>query len=121
MNKKKLINLPTFKENRGNLTVLEKELKFPIERIFWIYDSDFQTRGGHRHIKTKQGLISIAGTIKISIENKEGCADYILNDRSKCLIIEPEDWHEMEFSKNSVLLVVASTVFDKNDYLYSKF
>ena len=95
-------------------------MKFPIKRIYWIYGSDYQTRGGHRHNKTIQGLIALSGTIKILIENGGEKSTYILDDASKCLIVEPEDWHQMEFSENSILLVVASMLFDKNDYVYSK-
>ena len=31
---------------------------------------------------------------------------YILDDPSKCIIVEPEDWHTMFFKNNAVLLVL---------------
>lgn len=47
-----IIDLKTFTDNRGNLTVIEKVLPFDIKRIFYIYGVDDSVRGGHRHHKT---------------------------------------------------------------------
>ena len=46
-----IIDLKTFTDNRGNLTVIEKVLPFDIKRIFYIYGVDDSVRGGHRHHK----------------------------------------------------------------------
>jgi len=38
------------------------------------------------------------------------------------LILEPEDWHIMKnFKDNSILLVLASTEYDINDYLTERY
>ncbi|HNY12813.1 MAG TPA: WxcM-like domain-containing protein, partial [Candidatus Wallbacteria bacterium] len=58
-----LINLKTSTDDRGSLTVIEKILPFDIKRVFYIYcvgDAKL-VRGGHRHIKTIQALISVSG------------------------------------------------------------
>ena len=119
MNRSKLIFLPTFKDERGSLTVLEKKLDFPIKRIYWIYGTHKQKRGGHRHKETKQALISLYGQVSVQIVNKEGNFSYLLDNPTKCLILEPDDWHDMEFNKNAVLLIAASHFFDENDYIDS--
>jgi WxcM-like, C-terminal len=49
-----LINLKTFCDQRGNLTVIEKIIPFDIKRIFYIYGVDSSVRGKHRHKKTIQ-------------------------------------------------------------------
>ena len=42
----------------------------------------------------------------------------ILDNPNKCLIVEPEDWHTMDnFSKDAVLLVLASEYYDASDYI----
>lgn len=46
-----LIQLPTFTDNRGKLTVIEKCLPFDIERVYYIYDVDDSIRGWHKHKK----------------------------------------------------------------------
>ena len=33
----KLVKLPTYNDNRGNLTVIEKILPFEIKRVYYIY------------------------------------------------------------------------------------
>ena len=44
-----------------------------------------------------------------------------LNNPNKCLIIMPEDFHWFDnFSKDSIILVIASEYFEKSDYLYEK-
>ena len=41
-----IIDLKTFTDDRGNLTVIEKVIPFDIKRIFYIYGVDDSTRGG---------------------------------------------------------------------------
>jgi hypothetical protein len=41
----------------------------------------------------------------------------VLQTPGQCLLVEPEDWHTMTFGKEAVLLVMASHLFDKNDYI----
>ena len=59
-----IIDLPTFEDERGSLTVIEKLLPFDIKRFYCIYDVTDQ-RGGHRHKKTIQALISLGGCCEI--------------------------------------------------------
>ena len=57
-----IIDLKTFTDKRGNLTVIEKVIPFEIERVFYIYGVDDSVRGGHRHHKTIQAAICIKGS-----------------------------------------------------------
>ncbi len=68
-----LIELVNFRDNRGNLTVLdnaERLLPFKIKRVFYIYQIDNSVRGGHRHRETIQAAICIKGSCVVS--NNEG-------------------------------------------------
>ena len=49
----KIINLKTFSEKKGDLTVIEKILPFDIKRIYYIYNCDGSVRGNHRHKKSE--------------------------------------------------------------------
>ena len=49
-----VLNLPTFTDPRGSLTVVQRSLPFDVVRMYWIYGADGQTRGGHRHSHTRQ-------------------------------------------------------------------
>lgn len=113
-----LINLKTFTDARGNLTVIEKVVPFDIKRIFYIYGVDDSARGGHRHHKTVQAAICIRGTCVIYNNNGQQDASFVLNSPDKCLIIQPEDWHTMHsFSEDAILMVLASEFFDAADYI----
>lgn len=113
-----IIDLPTFGDERGNLTVVEKVLPFDIKRFYYIYDVSSK-RGGHRHKKTIQALICLGGSCEIYLNNGIKEKTVVLDTPDKCLILEPQDWHTMDnFSKNAILLVFASEYYDKNDYIY---
>ncbi|HRK53701.1 MAG TPA: FdtA/QdtA family cupin domain-containing protein [Cyclobacteriaceae bacterium] len=117
-----LISLKTFTDKRGNLTVIEKSIPFEIKRIFYIYGVDDSVRGGHRHHKTIQAAICLQGSCVI--ENNNGVKEekFLLDSPDKCLIIEPKDWHEMmNFSKDAILMVLASEYFDSADYIREKY
>ena len=119
-----IINLNDFSDYRGNLTVIEKILPFNIKRVYYIYNvpSEKIVRGGHGHHNNIQALVCIAGRCKISVNN--GCkkVDFILDNPNKCLILQPKDWHIMhDFSKDAILLVLASEYFDTNDYIEEEY
>jgi len=112
-----ILDLPTFQDNRGDLTVVEKILPFEIKRFYYIYNVT-SIRGGHRHYKTRQALICLGGSCEIYVNDGEKEQIYMLDDPSKCLIVEAKDWHTMDkFTKNATLLVFASEFYNVNDYI----
>ena len=117
----KIIEIPTFKDERGFLSVIEGLLHFSIQRIYWIYGSDKKERGGHRHKITRQALIALSGSVELEINDGMKESFYILDDPCKCIIIEPKEWHKMNFKNNAVLLVLASHKYEKSDYIYSPY
>lgn len=117
-----LIDLKTFTDKRGNLTVIENVLPFPIKRVFYIYGVDDSIRGGHRHHKTIQAAICIKGECKIFNNDSNIEEHFHLNKPSMCLILEPKDWHQMyDFSDDAILMVLASENFDEKDYIFDKY
>ena len=116
----KLIKLKSHSDERGLLTIVQEELPFEVKRTYYIQHvpSGNIVRGGHRHKSTTQGLVCIAGSCEIY--NNDGTKEEIfqLDSPSKCLVVEPRDWHTMQkFSSDAILLVFASTKYDVNDYI----
>lgn len=117
-----LINLETHSDERGNLTVIENQIPFPIKRIFYIYGVDDSARGGHRHRTTRQAAICLHGSCIVTNNDGTKKENFFLDHPKKCLILEPEDWHVMHhFSKDAVFIVFASTEFDPDDYIFEEY
>ena len=116
-----VLHLPTFADSRGSLTVIEKALPFNIVRLYWIYEVNGKTRGGHRHQKTTQALVAVNGQVDVFMSDGVKEDTIILTRPNQCLLVEPKDWHTMTFYNSSVLLVMASHHFDENDYLDSPY
>ncbi len=117
-----LIELVTFDEKRGCLTVIEDVLPFDIKRIFYIYNVDDSVRGKHRHHKTVQAVICLEGSCVIHNNNNKIEQEFLLDSPEKCLLIYPEDFHEMHsFSPNAILMVLASEKFDPRDYIFEPY
>lgn len=118
----KEFDIVTFKDERGNLSVLEDNIPFDIKRVFYIYEVDKSIRGNHRHHKTIQAVICVSGKCIISNDNGIIKQDFILDRPNKCLLLFPEDYHSMHsFSKDAILLVLASEKFDPKDYIYEAY
>jgi hypothetical protein len=113
----RVINLKTIIDERGSLSVIEKDLPFVIKRVYFMYNLS-DTRGGHGHKETVQALISVSGSCKVHTKNKDVKREFILDRPDKCLILKPEDWHKMDcFSSDAVLLVLASEYYNSSDYI----
>ena len=117
-----IIDLKTYTDNRGNLTVIEKITPFDIKRIFYIYGVDDSSRGGHRHHKTIQAAICIKGSCAIYCNDGVKEETYQLNQPNKCLILDPKDWHKMyDFTPDAILMVLASEYFQETDYIFNPY
>jgi dTDP-4-dehydrorhamnose 3,5-epimerase-like enzyme len=118
----KLIDLKTFTDKRGNLTVIEKVIPFDLKRIFYIYGVDDSVRGGHRHKTTIQAAICIQGSCHIYNNDGKEEKHFVLDQPNKCLILQPEDWHRMDhFTKDAILMLLASEYFNEEDYIFEPY
>lgn len=89
-----------------------------IKRVFYIYGAGHIPRGGHRHKKTWNALISIHGKCRVYVHDGEAESHFLLDKPNTCLILEPKDWHIMEdFSEDAILLVLSNEYYDRNDYI----
>jgi len=117
-----ILDLKTFTDKRGNLTVIEKIIPFDIKRIFYIYGVDDSKRGGHRHKKTRQAAVCIKGSCMIYNNDGSKEEEFELNQPNKCLLLEPQDWHSMhKFSEDAILMVLASEFFEESDYIFEPY
>jgi dTDP-4-dehydrorhamnose 3,5-epimerase-like enzyme len=120
----KNVNMTDFKDfggKLGHLTPIEAncDIPFDIKRIYYItkVPSDI-TRGFHSHRKLEQVLICISGSVKVRIKTPFEEEVIELNDSAKGLYIGHMIWREMfDFSKDAVLLVLASEYYTENDYI----
>ena len=87
----RLIQLQTFRDPRGTLTVIEKPLPFEIKRVFYIYGVDNSVRGKHRHHTAVQAVVCLHGRCVVSNNDGEKRQKFLLDAPDKCLILEPWD------------------------------
>ena len=110
-------------DSRGQLIALEtlsEEIPFEVKRVYYIYDTTPGTvRGKHAHKALKQVLICVSGACTIECELPDGSkTQHRLDWPDRGLLIEGLVWREMkEFSKDAVLLVLASEQYDEKDYI----
>lgn len=121
--KASLIELPKFLDKRGNLSFIEEfnQIPFSIARSYWIYDvPGGEIRGGHAYKKNEEFIVALSGSFDILIDNGEGVQRFHLNRSYYGLYIPKGLWRSMEnFSTNSLALVLASTPYTPEDYIYN--
>ena len=116
-----LIEFSDFGDERGKLVVVEsgQTIPFDIQRVFYIYDSDDTVvRGQHANINSEFVLINVAGKSKVRITDTHEEFVIELNRPMLGVYIPRMVWKDMyDFSKDSVLLVLASTHYDGKEYI----
>lgn len=109
-------------DERGMMTICEGEQDIPFipKRVFYIYDSSEDViRGQHANKVTDFVLINVAGRSKVKIlDGKGNEIIYSLNRPNTGIYIPHMMWKEMyDFSKDSVLLCLASEHYNPNEYI----
>ena len=119
--KYKIFDLETKGDDRGSLISLEqnKNTPFKIKRVYYIFNTEKDVRRGfHAHKNLKQVLICVSGSCKILVDDGKNKENFLLNSSEQGLLIKQMIWREMyDFSQDCVLMVVASELYDEDDYI----
>lgn len=108
-------------DERGKLVVIEggQAIPFEIKRVFYIYESDTTVvRGQHANRESEFVLINVAGKSKVRIT--DGIEEFVVElDKPMMGVYIPKMiWKDMyDFSSDSVLLVLASTHYNGQEYI----
>jgi len=123
----RMVDMPTAADGRGILCFAEgdRQVPFPIERVYWIYGIPGDThRGRHAHRKVQELVVAVAGEFNVHCDNGTDHDTSHLDDPSRGLLVDPGVWKELDgFSAGAVCLVLASGVYEEDEYErdYSRF
>ncbi|MGZ9734037.1 sugar 3,4-ketoisomerase [Flavobacterium sp. GNP002] len=115
-----LLKLPVVEDQRGNLAFIQEDvLPFEFKRVYYLFDVPSNSfRGGHSHISQSEVLIALSGSFEVVLQDGLDKKSFILNKPNLGLLIPTGIWRELQnFSSGSVCLVLASDVFDEEDYI----
>jgi hypothetical protein len=118
-----LLYLPRIDAEIGNITVVENSSNFPfdVKRIFYLYDiPGGESRGAHAHKNCHQLLVAATGAYEVLLDDGHTKRLVQLNRPYLGLHIPPGIWaSEINFSSGSICLVLASELYDEQDYIRS--
>jgi len=116
-----IISLPKISDPRGNLTFVEgnNHIPFQIRRTYWIYDvPGGEMRGGHAYRHNEELIIAVSGSFDVIIDDGINRVTHSLNRSYYGLYVPALQWRELvNFSTNSLCLVLASKCYDEADYI----
>jgi len=122
------IELPGVFDERGNLRWVESGIivPFEIKRVFYMTDVPPQgiSRGGHAHRKCHQFIILASGGMNVDLDydGQRNTAIY-LRSPNVGFHVPPLVWCTLTLYPSTVCIVLASELYDENDYIrdYSTF
>ena len=112
---------------KGDISVVENGETVPFEtkRVYYLYDVPGGVeRGGHAHKELKQLIVAVSGSFTVVLDDGVTKRSFTLNRPYMGLLVAPGIWRVLEdFSSGSVCLVLASEMYDPDDYIkdYSEF
>lgn len=112
----------------GNLVIGEalRNIPFQIKRFYFInyLFNPKAVRGMHAHKKARQALFCINGSFDLHLDDGRAKQKIRMDDPNVGILLEPGLWHVMKrFSRDCLILVVASDYFKESDYIrdYNEF
>lgn len=118
----RIVELPKIADVRGNLTFVESDrhIPFAIQRVYYLYDvPGGAERGGHAHKSLQQLIVAMSGSFDVVLDDGAEKKRFHLNRSYFGLYVCPLIWRELDnFSSGAVCLVLASNLYDPDDYYY---
>ena len=117
----KIISLPKFTDDRGNLTYIENKthIPFDIKRVYYLYNiPKEEKRGAHGHVNLEQLVVAVSGSFDIALDDASGKRTFHLDSPDFGLYVSKGIWRDMfNFSDDAVCMVLASELFNEEDYI----
>ena len=110
----RFIDVPTVRDDRGALTVVEagRTIPFPVRRVFYMHHMTAE-RGGHAHRDTEQLVVCVAGALSLVLTDGRDTVAHRLDDPARGLYVPPMVFIDIrDISPGAVCLVLASTHYD---------
>ena len=116
-----IVGLPKVHNRQGNITVIENQLNIPfdVKRVYYLYDiPGGEDRGGHAHKNLQQFVVAVSGAFDVFLNDGVNKKIVHLDRPYIGLHITAGIWRQMlSFSSGATCLVLASEVYDENDYI----
>ena len=116
-----IIEIDKHHHQKGNISVIENNetVPFEVKRVYYLYDvPGGEKRGGHAHKELRQLIIAASGSFNVTLDDGNVKRTFTLNRPYHGLLVVPGIWRELDdFSSGSVCLVLASHLYDENDYI----
>lgn len=115
-----LVDIPTFTDERGAISVMDKELPFDVKRVFWLYHiKDGKDRGAHALLDSTEIMVAIHGSFLVDLDDTNTKISIVLDDPSKGLMIRPGIWFRTHsYKDDGVSLILASEEYARDKYTY---
>lgn len=114
-------HLPIVTDLRGSLIFGEaaRHVPFEVKRYFLVFDVQSEhIRGEHAHRRLHQFLVCVHGRCNVVTDDGQTRHEVVLDSPSKGVHIPPMVWAtQYKFSKDAVLLVLASEFYDASEYI----
>lgn len=108
-------------DRKGNLSVVQNgsTVPFDVKRVYYLYDvPGGESRGSHAHKELSQLIIAASGSFRVTLDDGNVKRSFSLNRPYQGLYVKPGIWRDLDdFSSGAVCLVLASEVYDKEDYI----
>lgn len=108
-------------DRKGNLSVVQNgsTVPFDVKRVYYLYDvPGGESRGSHAHKALNQLIIAVSGSFRVTLDDGNVKRSFTLNRPYQGLYVKPGIWRDLDdFSSGAVCLVLASEVYDKEDYI----
>jgi len=115
------IAVPGAADARGRINFLEvgQGLPFQPQRLFWLHHiAPGQWRGRHGHRESELVLVALHGGCRVHLDDGRVKEQVVLDDPGRGLHVGTWVWHELtDFAAGAVVLVIASTLYDRAEYL----
>lgn len=115
-----LVDFKILGDDRGSLVALESfgNVPFEVKRVYYIYGTAQDAiRGKHAHKKLEQMIVCVSGSCDFILDDGRNKNIVHLDSPAQGLYLKNTIWREFtNFSKDCVLVVLASEHYDESDY-----
>ena len=118
-----IIEVPTFSDERGSLTILDnidKLVDWPVKRSYWMTDIKLP-RGAHCVKGERKLYIMAQGSCLFKIFDGINWFEINLTGPSQALLFKADLWRELsDFSDKAVMFTLCNMGYDKDKYIFDK-